>query len=308
MRCIKKQLEGTEVHYLTKRVFLPLLENNPYIDKIHTIDNDVHEAKHALIAEKFDCVIDLHNNLRTLMVKRYLKTRSYSFKKLTFEKLLKVRLGISILPSIHIVDRYIHTAKALGVVNDGKGLDYFIQMKDEVPIETLPVSHQQGYIGFVIGAAHFTKRFPEDKIIDVCRQLTMPIVLLGGKEDMASGASIASQVGDKVVNACGKYNLNQSASLVRQSMGIITNDTGLMHIAAAFHKPIVSIWGNTIPDFGMYPYYGKDALPASKMLEVKKLSCRPCSKIGYKKCPRGHFKCMNAITTEEVVGAVNGLG
>jgi ADP-heptose:LPS heptosyltransferase len=67
-----------------------------------------------------------------------------------------------------------------------------------------------------------------------------------------------------------------------------------MHIAAAFNKKIVSIWGNTIPEFGMGPY-----LPnaENKLLEIKNLSCRPCSKLGYKKCPKGHFKCMNEIDT-----------
>ena len=88
-------------------------------------------------------------------------------------------------------------------------------------------------------------------------------------------------------NACGKYNLNQSASLVKQCQALFTHDTGLMHIAAAFKKKIYSIWGNTVPEFGMYPYKTD-----FEVFEVRGLDCRPCSKIGYSKCPRGHFKCM----------------
>ena len=66
----------------------------------------------------------------------------------------------------------------------------------------------------------------------------------------------------------------------------------MMHIAAAFKKKIYSVWGNTIPQFGMYPYM---AASNSKIIEVKGLGCRPCSKIGYDKCPKGHFKCMQEI-------------
>ncbi len=108
----------------------------------------------------------------------------------------------------------------------------------------------------------------------------------------------------KIYNACGKFNLNESADLVRRAKLIITNDTGLMHIAAAFNKPIISLWGNTVPEFGMYPYMpGRPQL--YDIMEIKNLSCRPCSKIGYKKCPKKHFKCMNLIKPEEVLEKVN---
>ena len=72
---------------------------------------------------------------------------------------------------------------------------------------------------------------------------------------------------------------------------IVSNDTGLMHIAAAFQIPVVSVWGNTVPAFGMYPYYGNQPTKHFEA-EVNGLSCRPCSKIGHHKCPKGHFKCM----------------
>jgi ADP-heptose:LPS heptosyltransferase len=62
-----------------------------------------------------------------------------------------------------------------------------------------------------------------------------------------------------------------------------------MHIGAAFGKKIISIWGNTVPEFGMYPYR---ANPASIQFEVDGLKCRPCSKIGHQACPKKHFKCM----------------
>lgn len=112
--------------------------------------------------------------------------------------------------------------------------------------------------------------------------------------------SIQEVCGDSIFNACGKFNLNQSASLVKQAEKILTNDTGLMHIAAAFNKEIYSFWGNTIPEFGMYPYMPQ-CPDRSTILEVKDLRCRPCSKIGYQKCPKGHFDCMNKVNVEKLI-------
>jgi ADP-heptose:LPS heptosyltransferase len=112
------------------------------------------------------------------------------------------------------------------------------------------------------------------------------------KEDQPVGDEIKQAIGDSIFNSCGQFNLNQSASLVKQAKIIISHDTGLMHIAAAFKKNILSLWGNTIPELGMYPYLSGEK---SEIIEVKGLKCRPCTKIGFRKCPKKHFNCMNNI-------------
>lgn len=295
MRCLKQQRPDITVHYLTKKSFRGLIDTNPYVDKVHLLNDENWEAMIAeLQAEKFDLIVDLHKNLRTLRVKRALrKVKSVSFSKLNFEKwLLTSFLKINKMPPVHIVDRLVDTVRHLGVVNDGKGLDYFIPEKDEVNAADLPMSHQAGYIGVVIGAALATKKMPVEKLKALCASIQKPIVLMGGPEDRPEGEEIASIDRVKIYNACGKFNLNESACLVRNAKLIVTHDTGLMHIAAAFKKPVISIWGNTVPAFGMTPYFGNAAVP-SAIFEVEGLGCRPCSKIGYKKCPKGHFKCMN---------------
>jgi heptosyltransferase-2 len=310
IRCVKLQLEGVRVHYLTKKSFSSILAPNPYIDKLHFLQDNWDEMITELKEEQFDYIIDLHHNLRTLRIKRALKqVKSFSFNKLNIEKWMLTALKINRMPAVHIVDRYLDTVKTLNVVNDGKGLDYFIPQKDEVPVSDLPMSHHAGYIGVVIGAALNTKKLPLLKLQELCTLIQHPVVLLGGPEDRDDGDLIASVDPVKIYNACGKFSLNESADLVRKAKLIITHDTGLMHIAAAFHKPILSIWGNTVPAFGMTPYYGQHqaAVPA-RLFEVLGLSCRPCSKIGYAKCPKGHFKCMEqqditaiAATAEEQV-------
>ena len=298
LRCLKQQLKDAEVHVLTKASFRSVIASNPYVDKIHTIQKDVAEVIEELRGEHFDRVIDLHRNLRTAQVKMKLHIPSRSYNKLNVQKWLAVNFKWKSMPDVHIVDRYMETVKPLGVSNDGKGLDHFIPPAEEVPLEALPETHRNGYIAFAIGAQHFTKRLPTEKIISICQKLSQPVVLLGGPEDAARGEEISKGAGAKVFNACGKFSLNGSASLVKQADKVISHDTGLMHIAAAFKKQIYSVWGNTIPAFGMYPYLPGEG---SKIMEVKDLYCRPCSKIGFDACPKKHFRCMKDIDEAEFI-------
>jgi ADP-heptose:LPS heptosyltransferase len=223
------------------------------------------------------------------------------------------------MPAVHIVDRYLKTVATWEVKNDGAGLDYFISEKEKIKNSDIPASHHAGYIGIVIGAAHNTKKYPVHKLKDLCAKLDHPVILLGGKEDRKNGEEIADADRVKIYNACGKFSINESADLVQRSKLIVSNDTGLMHIAAAFKKPIISFWGNTVPSFGMYPYYGENyiggyATTSSRgmagnlpydILQVNKLRCRPCSKIGYDRCPKKHFKCMENIDVAEVLKAIH---
>lgn len=291
-RCLKQQLDA-EVHYYTKPAFASILKSNPYIDKVYELPTGKFPFLKALKEEKYDYIIDLHNNLRSALVKHYLGVPSFSFQKLNFEKFLLVAFKINRMPDRHIVDRYLDTAKSLGVVNDEQGLDYFIPEKDEVKLDTLPESHSNGYTAVVTGATAYTKRLPNHKLAELCESIEGPIMVLGGKTDIEAGeyleAHFSSKPG-KIYNACGKYNLNQSASFIKQANKVYTHDTGLMHIASAFKKDIDAIWGNTVPEFGMYPY-----LTNFHNIENKGLSCRPCSKLGYNKCPKGHFKCMEEL-------------
>jgi ADP-heptose:LPS heptosyltransferase len=245
-------------------------------------------------------------------VKQKLGIKSFSFNKLNFQKWLLVNFKINRLPDISIVDRYMKTVESFGVKNDGKGLDYFIAPEDETVVQTLPANFRNGYIAFVIGAKHFTKQLPADKIISICKKLTSPVVMLGGKEDFEKGEKILSQLpSTQFLNLCGKLSLNQSAAIIKHSKKVITHDTGLMHIAAAFQKEIISVWGNTVSEFGMAPYYGNMEIRSRGLgtkFEIRNLKCRPCSKIGYDKCPLGHFKCMMLQDETEIAAAAGSPG
>lgn len=302
IRCLRKQLPDAEIHFLTKQAFRGIVADNPYIDKIHTLGDSFDLMLHELLTEEYDYIIDLHHNLRTLRIKRFLKgVKAFSFNKLNIEKYIYTNLKVNLLPKKHIVDRNLETVRSFGVTDDGQGLDYFIPGKDVVDNKDIPTSHLHGYIAVVIGAALATKKLPIHKLKELCAAIDHPLILLGGKEDYEDGKAIAAVDEVKIYNACGKFNLNESADMVRRSKLVITHDTGLMHIAAALQKPIISVWGNTVPAFGMYPYYGRFSKQLYDVVEVNKLWCRPCSKIGYKKCPKGHFKCMENIAVAEIM-------
>lgn len=305
LRCLHEQ-KNAEVHFLTKSSFRSVVEHNPHISRCWFFEKEVTEVLPELKKENFDLIIDLHRNLRSMRVKFSLRKPSRSFSKLNFAKWKKVKFKSTVLPDVHIVDRYLQTVSHLGVKNDLIGLDFFVPAEKEIHLSSLPAFLHQGYIAFAIGAQHATKRLPTEKIASICAGIAHPIVLLGGKEDAASGEKIASLAPERIFNACGKFDLYGSASLVRQANVVISHDTGLMHIAAAFHKKIVSVWGNTIPEFGMYPY-----LPLEKekyrIIENKEVHCRPCSKIGHATCPKKHFQCMLGIPDQHIKAAAEEL-
>jgi len=283
---------------------MAVVEHNPYIDKLHVLAHSWELMMEELKTENYDYIIDLHHNVKTLRIKKALKKKSFSFYKLNIQKYIYTALKINLLPKVHIVDRYMKTVESFGVKNDGKGLDYFTG-PHEIKKEDIPASHWAGFIACVIGAAHGTKRWPVHKWKEFCSKMDHPIILLGGKEDTANGKEIAAVDPVKVYNACGKFSINESADIVKRSKLVVSNDTGMMHIAAAFKKPVISLWGNTVPSFGMTVYYGAAMVP-EVIMQVNKLWCRPCSKIGFAKCPLGHFKCMEKINADDVLAKVKG--
>lgn len=299
LRCLKKQFDGgVSIHYLTKKSFFPLLENNPFVDKLHGIESSTNEVIDELIAEEFDFVIDLHHNLRSLRVKRKLQLVDFSFNKLNWEKFLMVNFKMNRLPNVHIVDRYLATLKSWDINNDQKGLDFYLSEDDE-KVE-FPTILEEPYIALTVGGGHATKTLPVEKMIELVNNLPVNVMLLGGKEDIEKAKLIEDKCKDKVFNACGKYSITRSAYFIKKAKLMISHDTGMMHIASAFSKPIISIWGNTIPEFGMYPYMPQ-CPERSIIVEVKNISCRPCSKLGHDHCPKKHFKCMNEIDLDFVV-------
>jgi ADP-heptose:LPS heptosyltransferase len=304
-RYIQEQFEGeTEIHFLTKKKFANVMATNPRIHKVHGIEKTVQEVLPELKELDFDYVIDLHKNARSFFVKKGLKKLSFSFRKYNFQKWLLVRTGLNLMPAKHVVERYLETLKAFGVKDDGKGLEYYIPDGEKFDTNSLPETFRKGYIAWVIGGAHEGKKFSPQRIREVLNQFDFPVVLIGGKEDMETSAEIMKSGRAHLTDLCGKLTLHESADCIRQAVLVISGDTGMMHIASAFGKKIISLWGCTVPEFGMYPYR---PAPESVIVQPWLLKKRPCSKLG-NRCKYGApGTCIQQIETENIIGAIDRL-
>ena len=294
LRCIKKTFPNCELHYLTKSSYQSILKPNPFIDRLILWEGSstIKELKKC----NYEVAIDLHKNLRTSRIKWALrlvknKVKWLSFDKINIQKWLAVRLkSKTVLPHKHIVHRYLDPALRIGAQFDDKGLDFFIEAHNRVDLSQMKITPYEYYV-YAIGGQHETKKLPLTKQVELLSSIKKPILLIGGKEDMERGEEL-HKLFHHVHNFCGKYNIQQSASIMEQCRKVISHDTGMMHIAAALLKPIISIWGNTIPEFGMSPFYPKNFHDYENRVFQVDTYCRPCSKIGHQQCPWGHFKCM----------------
>ncbi len=301
IRCLKQQLPDSEIHYLTKTHYSQIVEANPSVSKIYSIESDVKEVIAPLRAEKYDVIIDLHNNIRSRQISSALQVKTYRYNKQRFKRFLFTQFKINLLNK-HVVDLYFTAVASLHVINDGKGLDYFIPEKDEVSIQQLPFTHLAGYCVIVVGAKHFTKQIPMIKLEELCSKIKIPILLMGGVDEVYLGLQLENKDPFKISSACGRYNINQAASIIKKAKFVITPDTGMMHIAAAFNKRIISIWGGTEKQLGFAPYAVNTA--NSVIIENNNLPCRPCHRYGLDKCPKGHFKCMLDLDIQKVIDVI----
>lgn len=305
IRCVKQQLPDTELHVATKEQYATILQANPYIDQIHTLKDSLKALAKTLQQYQFDYILDLHHNQRTWLLKRLLHRPASSVDKKNWTKWLMVHVPNSRLSVSFIVDRYFAAAAAIGVEADGGGLDHFIAEKDRIDVSAMAGIANGPFVAAVIGGSFSTKVLPIEQWVAIIDKCHLPFVLLGGPDDKAMADQLRQACPEKVVHHIGDWSVQQSASLVQQASVVVANDTGLMHIAVAFRKPLAVIWGSTVPEFGMAPYYGTTAPPPHRHFTVAGLRCRPCSKLGHQRCPKGHFNCMQQHDPEAIAAFIH---
>jgi ADP-heptose:LPS heptosyltransferase len=304
LRALSQQLDGpVEIHYLTKKSYATLLEANPYVHQVHAIERTVQEVLPTLEAIGFDYIIDLHSNIRSRVVKRKLGSLSFTVSKCNWAKWLLVQWGIRRKPIPHIVDRYMDTLRAFSCQSDGKGLDYFL------PADTMVTDQMQDaircpYMIAALGATHLGKRLNAAQWINILNPITQPVVLIGGKDEIELAQAIVKACTKEMINLCGGLSLHQSAWIISHSQMVVSGDTGMMHVAAALKKDIVSLWGCTSPELGMSPY-----LPGthSVIIEPRNRAKRPCSKLG-DRCKYGtDSRCIQQLDVQEMISAIETL-
>ena len=293
VRCVKLQVDA-QVHFLTKKKYNSLIENNKYIDKIYLLDN-TKTISSQLEKEGYDYIIDLHNNLRSNYIKFKLSVKSFSVSKNILERYLLINFGINRLNN-HVVNRYFKTVNFLNIKNDNLGLDYFV--KDEKKIN---YDYKKDYLSWCIGGTYEQKKLSINQIKDVIDKVALPIVLLAGDNEKAYANEIIRISKNKnITNFCGKLSINESAYLIKHSKLFLTNDTGMMHIASSLDIPIISFWGCTKPSLGFYAYQPKKSIINMESIKSK----RPCSRHG-SSCRYKKEGCIKTIPSNEILENIN---
>lgn len=303
IRHLHQSNQDIELHYLVKNKFKSVVASDPRIDQIWSFDDNLSEVIPELSNIKFDYVIDLHNNMRSRQAKSKLSGTKTTLNKLNVKKWIWVNTGYNLMPDVHIVNRYLDCISDFNVAPDNKGLDFFIPKKENVSIPDIdPSLRANGYIAWVIGATYKGKRFSVEKNVELLNKVQHPVVLMGGPAEVEDAEQIMAQTANNVFNAVGQFNLYQSASIVKQARLVVTPDTGLMHIASAFKKDILSIWGCTRPGLGMYPYHPGEN---SQMFLPQNVRPQPCSKLGNRCKYKGG--CINRIDEKLLLKTMNDL-
>jgi lipopolysaccharide heptosyltransferase II len=306
IRQVRNKYPTARITYIVKKEFQSLLSYNPHINKIIAFDpatkmSGLKDLNRLIQKENYDLIFDLHNNLRTNRLLAGLKSRNiFKIKKSKIKRAALVFLKVNLYKTIKsIPERYLEVGKKFGIQDDGQGLELFLSTNNaEDNLEILEIYDliPGQFICIGPGAAHFTKMWPVENyqklIKKICEETNYKIIILGSPQEKGLIKGIEHL--KNVVELSGQLSLLESASIIKASAGLISNDSGLMHMAVALKKPVVSIFGSTVKELGFFPYR------ADATIIEHDLWCRPCSHVGRNKCPLGHFKCMRLTSTERV--------
>lgn len=315
LRVLKNSLPDTSIDFLIKKKFSELVQYNPHINKIIAYDNckGLRELTEELKKNNYDLIIDLHNNLRSNFVKLKLRKKSFTINKRILKRFLLINFKINFLYNyIPVPEKYIEAVRDLNINNDQNGLEIFFpeemktNLKEKLKNQSIPQNRL--IVGVAPSAKHNTKRWPahkfEELLVKLVKELNAFVLAFGGEGEEDYIEDIVQTVNQNTgnnfaMNLAGKLSILENAAAMDICKVIVTNDTGLMHLAAARKRKVVAIFGPTVKEFGFFPYGTENIV-----IENNNLNCRPCTHIGRDRCPKKHFRCMNDITSEKVFDAI----
>lgn len=309
LKLIKEREPDSEIHFVVKSQFADLIRSNPNVNRLHIVQNhaDVHELENLrrnLLAEKFDTTLDLHNNFRSIYLRRGTAPKIRVIGKDILKRLVLVNSRLNLYSSVRSVALKYAQTYDRSVTKVARPEIFFpdavIRKVDTIWRSLGPAPSQSVFL--CPGARHFTKRWPVeywkelvDKIFPGKR-----LVLLGGLMDVQACSEIKG--GKEIANYCGQFSLLESMAMLRYASAVVTNDSFLMHAANALGKKTVAIFGSSVRQFGFFPYDVEH-----KIMQVEGLPCRPCSHVGLESCPQNHFRCMKEISPAQVRDALESL-
>jgi len=307
IRALRNRFPTAKIDFLTKHAFAPLLQTNPYLSKVHTYPAPNLKTIRDLrkLASQYDLIVDLHGTLRSRLLS-FMNGKTVRYKKYTLRRRLLTLFKLNLLKKVRSVpERYLEPLLRFGVIDDEQGLDYFQDTEAARFAKQILTQHrltEKSYVALCPGAHWHTKKWPPERYQELI--MLMPetrFVLLGNKREEPLCSRIAAIAEERAVNLAGKTEIAVSAEILRQARALVTNDTGLMHLACAVKTPVLALFGSTVRDFGFFPFRAK-----ASVLE-KTLRCRPCSTIGKAHCPKGTLECLSSLSAQETIAALKQL-
>ncbi len=324
LRVLHKRFPECRIDYLVKKEYADLVRFNPHIANVIEFPvssgvRELHEIRRVIRNSQYDLIVDIHDSIRS----RYICAGFHTVVRIRKRKLARFLL-VKAKWNVYdwfggapgVAERYLEPVKDLAVENDGNGLEVFIP--DSTAANTARILLNGGVkegdvaIGICPSARHNNKMWLKDRFVEtasmLAREENAAILLFGsGKDEEIRCGEIKSLIAQKspgtvVLDLSGGTSLPETAALMDRCSVVITNDSGLMHLAAARKRNVVAIFGPTVKSLGFFPYGTR-----STVVEDNSLSCRPCTHIGLSHCPKGHFKCMNDIESSTVIEAARHL-
>jgi lipopolysaccharide heptosyltransferase II len=322
IRVLHKRFPSSQIDFVVRKEYSELIRYNPNLNLAIEFDaqggfQELRRLKERIRREKYDLIIDIHNSLRSRYIRSFSGAKEIVvINKRIFARTMLVRLKKNYYHDIvSVADRYLEPVRIYGIENDAQGLEIFIpdetMYKVSRKMSSLRLRTFEIVVGFCPSAKHATKRWPEERFIEAGLQLVREqkakIILFGGKNDTVLCTTIANGINRKSERECAiefsdQFSLIETAAAMQFCDVIVTNDSGLMHIAAAMKKKVVAIFGSTVREFGFFPVGTENII-----IERKGLYCRPCSHIGRSNCPERHFRCMNEIQVDDVVDSIKAV-
>jgi len=316
VRAFRKRFPDCRLDFLIKSEYGDLIRHNPRVSGVIDFPSgggfgELRELKRSIRASRYDLLIDIHDSLRS----RFLcfgPDRTVRIDKRKIARFLLIRTGLNIYPANtpDVAARYLETVRPFGVEDDGEGLEVFIPRNVVKSVREMVSGHPGPLIGVAPGAMHSNKMWPQARFAEAAAALAEErhagILLLGSTPDAERCAAIASEILARhpdidVWNMAGRTTLLEAAGLLDHCSVVLTNDSGLMHLAVARKRKVVALFGPTVREFGFFPR------GESTVLEHKDLPCRPCTQQGLDYCPKKHFRCLNDLPPGAVLDAARNI-
>jgi lipopolysaccharide heptosyltransferase II len=312
LRAIRHTHPGARITVLTKRAYLPLLSHNPNVYRVLGLapGRSLTSLATELRGEEYTHLLDLHDNLRSRMLRMLVPGRWRTYPKHRLARALLIYAKRNRYRDRRpVAERYFSAARDLHVLPDGAPPEFFIgpEAAGEVTgwLGSLGLHPESSIVAVAPGAAHATKRWPVGHwraLIERIVRDGSAVVIVGGPDDAPLAAKLAKDGRGRVATAAGAFGLQGTGALLQRARALVSGDTGVMHMASGVGTPVVALFGPTVEAFGFFPY-----TKLSTVLELP-LPCRPCSTQGGPRCPLGHHRCLIDIEAGTAYEALRQLG